>query len=92
MQTSKTVGILLEDNQLEYRSRLYEKELKRLGFDVEFAMLGALPRKIRSMDASGARRMAGTVSGVAIEPQLGEQVVCQDLIGGLSCSLSGMRT
>ena len=37
-------------------------------------MIGALPRKIRSMDASGARRMAGTLSGVAIEPQLGKQV------------------
>ena len=32
-------------------------------------------------DASGARRMAGTVSGVAIEPQLDEQVVCQYLTG-----------
>ena len=38
-------------------------------------------RKIRSMDASGARRMTGIVSGVAIEPQPGEQVVCQDLTG-----------
>ena len=28
--------------------------------------------------------MAGTVSWVAIEPQLGEQVVCQDLTGELS--------
>ena len=71
---------MLEAKQHEYRSRLCEKELKRLGFDVECAMLGASPRKIRSMDASGARRMAGTVSGVAIEPQPGEQVVCQDLL------------
>ena len=33
-------------------------------------MLVASPRKIRSSDAAGARRMAGTVSGVAM---------CQDL-------------
>ena len=72
---------MLEANQLEYRSRLCEKELKRSDFDVEFAMLGASPRKIRSLDASGARRMAGTASVVAIEPQLDEQVVCQDLTG-----------
>ena len=77
---------MLEANQLEYRSRLCEKELKRLGFDAECAMLGASPRKIRSMDASRARRMAGSVSGVAIEPQLGKQVVCQDLTGELSNS------
>ena len=82
---------MLEANQLEYRSRVCEKELKRLGFDVECAMLGASPRKIRSMDASGARRMAGTVSGVAIEPQPAHQVVCQDLTGELSDSLSEIR-
>ena len=35
--------------------------------------------------------MAGTVSGVAIEPQPGEQVVCQDLTGELSDSLSEIR-
>ena len=35
--------------------------------------------------------MAGTVSGVAIEPQPGEQVVCQDLTGDLSDSLSEIR-
>ena len=40
------------------------------------------------MDSSGAREMAGTVSGVAIEPQLDEQVVCQDLTGEMSDSLS----
>ena len=78
--------------QLEYCSRLCDKELKRSGYDVECAMLGASPRKIRSTDASGARRMAGTLSGVAIEPQPDEQVVCQYLLGELSCSLSGMRT
>ena len=32
--------------------------------------------------------MAGTVSWVAIGPQLDEQVVCQDLTGELSNSLS----
>ena len=52
---------------------------------------GPSPRKIRSMDASGARRVADTVSGVAIEPQPGEQVVCQDLTGELSDSLSEIR-
>ena len=57
---------MLEANQLEYRSRLCEKELKQSGSDVECAMLGASPRKIRSLDASRARRMAGTASGVAI--------------------------
>ena len=72
---------LLEANQCEYRSRLCEKELKRSGSDVECAMLGASPRKIRSVDASGARRISGTASGVAIEPQPDEQVVCQDLTG-----------
>ena len=59
---------MLEAKQLEYCSRLCEKELKRPGFDVECVMLGASPRKIRSLDASGARRKAGTVSGAAIEP------------------------
>ena len=65
----------LEANQLEHRSRLCEKELKRSGSDVECAMLGASPRKVRSLDASRARRMAGTASGVAKEPQLDAQVV-----------------
>ena len=82
---------MLEANQLEYRSRLCEKELKRSGSDVECAMLGASPRKIRSLTASGARRKAGTASGVAIEQQPDEQVVCQDLTGELSNSLSEMR-
>ena len=54
-------------------------------------MLGASPRKIRSLDASGARRVIGTASGVAIEPQPDEQVVFQDLTGELSNSLSEMR-
>ena len=35
--------------------------------------------------------MAGTASGVAIEPQPDEQVVCQDMTGELSDSLSEMR-
>ena len=82
---------MLEANQLEYRSKLCEKELRRSSFDIECAMLGASPRKIRSMDASGARRMAGIVSGVTIEPQFGKQVVCQDLTGELSDSLSEVR-
>ena len=54
----KSLTGMLEANQLEYRSRLREKELKRSSSDVECAMLGASPRKIRSLDASGARRMA----------------------------------
>ena len=41
---------MLEVNQLEYRSRLCEGELKRSGFDVELCFL----------DASGARLLAGT--------------------------------
>ena len=60
------------------------KNLNGWVFGVECAMLGASPRKIRSLDAAGARRMACTVSGVAIEPQPGEQVVCQELTGELS--------
>ena len=68
---------MLEAKQLEYRSRLCEKELKRSGFDVECGMLGASPQKIRSLGASGARRMTDTESGVAIEPQPDEQVVCK---------------
>ena len=87
----KSMTGMLETNQLEYCWRLYEKELKRLSSEVECAMLGASPRKIRSMDASGARRIAGTVSGVAIEPQLDEQVVCQGMTGELSNSLSEIR-
>ena len=59
----KSLTGMLEVNQLVYRSRLCARELKRSGSDVECAMLGASPRKIRSLDASGARRMAGTVSG-----------------------------
>ena len=35
----------------ERYSRLCEKELKRSGSDVECPMLGASPRKIRSLDA-----------------------------------------
>ena len=35
--------------------------------------------------------MAGTVNGVAIEPQPGKKVVCQDLTGELSDSLSETR-
>ena len=62
--------------QLEYRSRLCEKELKRSSSDVECAMLGASARKIRSLNASGARRMVSATSEVAIEPQPDEQVVC----------------
>ena len=42
--------------QLEHRSRLCEKGLKRSSSDVECA------RKTRSLDASGARRMVGTAS------------------------------
>ena len=34
---------MLEANQLEYHSRLCEKELKRSGSNVECAMLGASP-------------------------------------------------
>ena len=76
--------------QLEYRSRLREKELKRSSSYVEWAMLGASPRKIRSLDTSGATSYGW--SEVAIERQPDEQVVCHDMIGELSCSLSGMRT
>ena len=90
---TKWVGVkgMLEANQLEYRSRLFEKDLKRSGSDVECATLDPLPRKIRSLDASGACRMNGTVSGVASEQQPDEQVVCQDLTGELSNSLSEIR-
>ena len=56
---------MLEASQLEYRSRLCEKELKRSGSDVECAMLGASPRKIRSLDASRARRVVGTALRVS---------------------------
>ena len=64
-QCESFVGItgMLEANQLEYRSRLCDKELTRSGSDVKCAVFRASPRKIRSLDASGARRMAGTPSG-----------------------------
>ena len=78
---------MLEANQLEYRPRLCE----RSGSDVKCATLSALARKIRSLDASGACRMNGTGSGVASELQPDEQVVCQDLSGELSNSLSEIR-
>ena len=86
-----SLTVTLEVNQLEYRSRFCEKELKWSGSDVECAMLGASPRKIKSVDASGERRMDGTVSGVAIEQRLDEHVVCQNLTGELSNSLIEMR-
>ena len=87
----KSLTGMIEVNQLEYRARLCEKELKRSGSDVECAMLGASPRKIRSFGCFRASRLAGTASGVAIEPQPDEQVVCQDLTGELSNSLSEIR-
>ena len=47
--------------------------------------------EVKLMDASGGRRMVGTASGVAIEPQFDEEVVCQDTTGELSKSLSEVR-
>ena len=67
--------------QLEYCSRLCEKELKRLSFNVKCTTFDMMSRSV-----------VGATSEVAIEPQPDEQVVCQDLLGELSCSLSGMRT
>ena len=61
---------MLEANQLEYGSILCEKELKRSGFDVECAMLGASPWKIRSLDVFGARRMVST------QPRLDCRIRC----------------
>ena len=79
---------MLETNQLEYCSRLCEKELKRSGFDVECVMLYPSPRKIR-MRLEHVVWLA--LSGVAIDPQPDEQVECQDLTGDLSNSLSEIR-
>ena len=64
--------------QLEYCSRLCEKELKRLSSNVKCDMM--------------SRRVVSATSDVASEPPTDEQVVCQDLLGELSRSLSGMRT
>ena len=83
---------MLEAHQLEYCSRPCEKDLKRSSSDVECAMLGASPLFFWSLDASGARRVVGTASEVAIETECDEQVVCQDFLGELLYSLSGMRT
>ena len=67
--------------QLEYCSRLCEKELKRLSSNVKCATFDTMSRSVVS-----------ATSDVASELPTDEQVVCQDLLGELSCSLSGMRT
>ena len=64
--------------QLEYCSRLCEKELKGSSSNVKCETFDIMSRSV--------------VSDVASELPTDEQVVCQDLLGKLSCSLSGMRT
>ena len=94
-QTSEAVGIKFSPviptkwvdvngggaKQLEYCSRLCVKELKRLSSNVECATFDMMPRSVVS-----------ATSDVASELPTDEQVVCQDLLGELTCSLSGMRT
>ena len=77
--------------QLEYRSRLYGKEFERWNPTVECAMFGPSSRKIMFLDAARACCLAGATNEVSIEPQRDEHVVCQDLIGEMSTSLSGLR-
>ena len=72
---------MLEANQLEYCSKLCEKQLKRLSSNVKCAMFDMMSRSVVS-----------ATSDVASELPTDEQVVCQNLHGELSCSLSGMRT
>ena len=67
--------------QLEYCSRLCEKELNRLSSKVKCATFDMMSRSVVS-----------ATSDVVSEPPTDEQVVCQDLHGKLSCSLSGKRT
>ena len=67
--------------QLEYCSRLCEKELKGSSSNVKCETFDIMSRSVVS-----------ATSDVASELPTDEQVVCQDLLGKLSCSLSGMRT
>ena len=66
--------------QLEYSSRLCEKELKRLSSNVKCATFDMTSRNV-----------VCATSDVASELPADEQVVCRDLIGELSNSLSEIR-
>ena len=77
--------------QLEYHSRLCEKELKGSSSLVTCVTFDMMSRKIMLLDASATCWMAGATSEVASELHSDEQAVCQDLLGELSGSLSGMR-
>ena len=66
--------------QLEYCSRLCEKDLKRLSSNVKCAMFGMMSRSV-----------ASATSDVVSKLPTDEQVVCQDLTGELSNSLSEIR-
>ena len=78
--------------QLEYCLRLCEKELQGSSSNVKCETLDMMSRKITFLDACATCWMVSATSDVASEPPTDEQVVCQDLLGELSCSLSGMRT
>ena len=76
----KSLMGILEPKQLEYCSRLCEKELKRLSSNVKCATFEMMSRSVVS-----------AASDVASELPTDEQVVCQDLTGELSNSLTQMR-
>ena len=77
--------------QPEYYSRSCEKELKRSSSNVKCVTVDVMSRKIMFWDASAMRCVASATSEVASELPPDEQAVCQDLLGELSSSLSGMR-
>ena len=66
--------------QLEYCSRLCEKDLKRLSSNVKCAMFDLMSRSV-----------AGATSDVVSKLPTDEQVVCRELIVELSNSLSEIR-
>ena len=78
--------------QLEYCSRWCEEELEGSSSNVKCETFDMMSRKITLLDASATCWVVSASSDVASELPTDEQVVCQDFLGELSCSLSGMRT
>ena len=77
--------------QLEYCSRLCEKEFEWSSSNVKCATLDVMSRKIMVLDAFATRCVAGAASKGTSEPQPYEEAVCQDLLGELSYSLYEIR-
>ena len=77
--------------QLEYYSRLCENECERSSFNVKCVTFDVMSRKSCFWMLPQHVGWLALPSEVASELQLDEQAVCQDLLGELSCSLSGMR-